>query len=204
MFRVNLKDLPSYNDYKGEDKMMSIDNIYIKMRKERILLSWKYKNDTVFQELNVEDSNWLTLKSEPFVFERDNEDSTYFNIIIKEHNMLKGKTGIDYKFKGKDYSVLRPKKVEYKAMHQLNNVKMIKVYFEFDQMIFNTIEYYDVSNNNKITFMAGMQLVSDDSLDFTPDINNMLLKQAPFYFVVRDEDDKLIPIEYFMIVLKIN
>lgn len=193
MYRVNLLDFPE------EASNLSVNQLYIKLANENIVIS--YETDMYSNIITIpENKNWLQYKSEPFLFERDSVESSTFTISIIKGTVLTN--DIKYHYKNKKY-IIDKSNTKYKAIHKKQDIGLVKVYLEFDEFIYNTIEYLNRAQERRLSFLLGTHLMLNESYEIMPDTVDAVIKPTPFYLVVRDENDNLLPVEYFLFSFKI-
>lgn len=213
-FRINI-DEEKVND---EEKSLSVNQLYIKLKKPQVIIKWCYgviKDDIKsfseeYKTIIVPDDNiWLKYNAEPFYISRESIDATNFILTIKYENESEEEdrgewNTIKYMYNDVVYMADISTRSKYKAYHKFLDIKMVKVYLEFDEVIFNMIELTDRVYDKKLSFMLGTHLMMNDSFDVFPDIMDSSLIPSSFYMVIKDENDKLIEIDYILFSFKFN
>lgn len=223
IFRVNLE-----NDLALQSKTLYVNQVYIKLMHPKSVIKYRYGNTeynaySEFEEYVIpDDDKWLLIKHEPFVLERENNESTtvklsinnkinrvvpeliemYNDDEVEELNV----NVMEYYFNDDKTILEYPANItfEYVNYHYFIDYKMIKVYLDFDLPMFNTIEYMNKSYDRKLCYLLGTYLMTNESFDVYPDTISSQITANSFYLVVKDENENEVPIKYFMLSFKME
>ena len=208
MYRVNLN-----NEHELANKTLSISQIFIKLKTPSLDIRYAFiNNDNIIQPVHQfripNDDIWLSYKHEPFTFDREAKDSNIMTLSIKDLHVPNNLRSTHFAYWINDQRVKIPianlNGQEFAYYHNLYNTKLFKVYFEFDQVQFNTMEFKNKALDKRLTYLVASHIMSEDSLNIFPDILDPNILTQSFYFVVKDENDTNIDIDYFLISFNIN